>query len=90
MSEESVVRETSAWRIVRQLIDHTWGGQEIDEADFARICAGFRSRGGLWESLMGGDMASMKALEDSLDELMKTRAAVAGSRLSFVALLLMK
>lgn len=68
------MKDTAAYRIVRQIVDHTWGPDaKLDDKEFLQILTGFQRRGGSWERLMGGDMGCVKYLEDSIDNFMKVR-----------------
>jgi hypothetical protein len=56
------------------MVDHTWGPDEkINDRDVILICHSFHARGGSWEKLMAGDMASVTLLEDSIDSLVNSR-----------------
>jgi hypothetical protein len=68
------LKDTAAWRIVRQVVDHTWGDEELEDEAFLKICLLFVKNGGSWQNLMGGDMDSIKALEDSIDSFMKEKS----------------
>lgn len=72
---EAGVKDTVAFRVIRQITDHTWGSEfDLSDEDVVRICRTFSSRGGLWESLLGGDMTCVGILEKSIDELLAPRA----------------
>jgi hypothetical protein len=71
---DSVVKETIAYKIVRQIVDHVWGDEDLSDREFLSICAGFRLRGGSWEAVVRGDMRSVEALEDSIDSFMEARS----------------
>lgn len=74
---ESGVKDTAAYRIVRQVTDHTWGSDaKLDDAEVLRILDGFQARGGSWERLMAGDMKCVKALEESIDSFMNIRNVI--------------
>jgi hypothetical protein len=68
------VQDTAAYQIIRQVTDHTWGSEmELSDDDIITIYHSFRELGGSWEALMGGDMSSVKKLEDSIDALVAPR-----------------
>ncbi len=72
---EAGVKDTVAYRIIRQITDHTWGSEtELSDEDVVHVCLSFSARGGLWEALLGGDMRSVAHLEESIDELVAPRA----------------
>lgn len=82
MLEKLGVQDTAAYRIIRQVTDHTWGPDvDLSDADVRDICVSFYARGGSWESLMAGDMGCVAHLERSIDELVgpKRLAAMASS-----------
>jgi len=71
---EAGVKDTAAYRIIRQITDHTWGSDsDLSDEDVVTICRSFWARGGSWEALLGGDMASVGHLERSVDELLAPR-----------------
>lgn len=73
---EASVKDTTAYQIVRQVLDHTWGSDsKLSDEEFLKIVSGFFGFGGSWERLMSGDMKCVKALEDSIDGFMKSRIA---------------
>lgn len=72
---EAGVKDTVAFRIIRQVTDHTWGPEmELSDEDIVHVCRSFSSRGGLWESLLGGDMGCVAHLENAIDDLIAPRA----------------
>ncbi len=71
---EAGVKDTAAYRVIRQITDHTWGSDsDLSDDDVISVCRSFQARGGSWEALLGGDMASVVHLEHSIDELMGPR-----------------
>lgn len=76
------VKDTAAFRIIRQITDHTWGSEaDLSDDEVIDICRSFASSGGSWEALMGGDMDSVVILEKCIDGLVgpKQMASVASS-----------
>lgn len=72
--DEAGVKDTVAYRVIRQVTDHTWGSDtDLSDWDVVAICRSFASRGALWEGLLGGDMRCVEALEASIDELVGPR-----------------
>jgi hypothetical protein len=72
--EGAGVKDTTAYRIVRQVMDHIYGPDEKTSGkDFVSVYRSFREGGGSWESLMAGDMASVKVLEDVLEDFVQAR-----------------
>jgi hypothetical protein len=93
MGSESVVRETAAWRVVRQILDHCWGGADLSDDEFVELCVDFRRRGGLWEPVMSGDLDAIVILEKAIDSFIVCRDAESQSKTSsfgYLALSLMK
>jgi len=67
-------RDTAAYRVIRQMVDHSWGSNEtISDQDVVLICWSFHSRGGSWERIMDGDMSSVSLLEEIIDSLVNGR-----------------
>ncbi len=68
------VKDTTAYKIVRQITDHVYGPDEkLSPEDFVKIYHDYGSRGGSWEKLMDGDMGCVKIIEDSIDTFVKGR-----------------
>jgi hypothetical protein len=64
------IRDTTAYRIIRQIIDHTWGSDiELEDPEIINICQSFHRLGGSWEQLMNGDISNFTYLEQSIDTL---------------------
>lgn len=73
MSDFSV-KDTAAWRVVRQLIDHGWGQDEkLEDHEFLDLCSEFHQCGGSWEALMKGDSSCVEILENSIQFLFEER-----------------
>jgi hypothetical protein len=67
-------KDTAAHRVIRQMVDHTWGPDEkISDQDLVLICRSFRDRGGSWKGLMDGDISFVTMLEDAIDSLVNGR-----------------
>ena len=72
--EDPGVKDTAAYKIVRQVMDHIYGADEKTSGkEFVDIYHRFHSDGGSWECLMDGDMNSVKILEDVLEDFVQTR-----------------
>jgi hypothetical protein len=68
------MEDTAAFKIVRQMINHSWGSDEdISEEELIKISRDFRANGGSWQRLMDGDIASVNILEDVIDDLINNR-----------------
>lgn len=66
--KELGVKDTAAYRVIRQVVDHTWGSDEkLDDDEVVSLCRDFRELGGTWRGIMDGDMKCVKALEDAID-----------------------
>lgn len=78
--KEPGVKDTTAYKIVRQITDHVYGPDtKISNEEFVKIFHDYASRGGSWERLMDGDMGCVKIIEDSID------AFVSGRRMASIA-----
>lgn len=82
------IKDTVAYRISRQIMDHMYGSDEdMSDEDFVGIYTDFHRRGGSWKDIMDGDMKSVKHIEDSIEYLVKSRstgkiAVIVSSRFS--------
>lgn len=71
---EPGVKDTAAYKIVRQITDHVYGPDtKLSNEEFVKIFYDYGRRGGSWERLMDGDMGCVKIIEDSIDAFMNTR-----------------
>lgn len=74
LNDKAGVKDTTAYKIVRQIMDHIYGEDEdITNGDFVNLYHDFLRRGGSWKALMDGDMKSVKFIEDALESLVKSR-----------------
>lgn len=72
--KSSGVKDTTAYKIVRQIVDHVYGSDEkISGEDFVFVHHAYIADGGSWEKLMAGDMGCVKILEDVLERFVKDR-----------------
>jgi hypothetical protein len=63
-----------AWRIVQELIKHTWGeDKSFDDNDFLNICSNFVREGGFWQGLMEGDLKHISLLSNKINDFMSNR-----------------
>jgi len=70
----SGVKDTTAYKIIRQMTDHIWGSdEELEDEDVVAICRLFTHRGGLWQSLMDGAMNDAIRLEKAIESVVKYR-----------------
>lgn len=68
------VKDTAAFRVIRQIVDHTWGSDEkLDDREIVALCKAFRDNGGSWRGVMGGDSSSVQKLEDVIDFYLQNR-----------------
>ncbi len=66
------VKDTTAYKIVRQMVDHIWGSdQELSEIQFAAVCRLFKIRGNDWKDLMDGSMDTAVRLEECIEAVIK-------------------
>jgi hypothetical protein len=74
VDDESAVKNTVAFRIVRQIVDHVYGADEkISPEEFLNVYRIFNGAGGSWEGLIDGDMKSVAILEGALDRFIRFR-----------------
>ncbi len=70
----SDLRQTAAYRIVREIIDHSWGADEaLSDEDLIKICDMFRQIGGKWEPLIDGDLDAVCNLEHVIEGFINSR-----------------
>jgi hypothetical protein len=71
------VKDTTAFKIVRQITDHVYGPDtEISDDDFVNLFRSYGSKGGSWERLMAGDIKCVKIIEEVIDGFMNNRKLV--------------
>lgn len=79
MTEGSGIGDTIAFRVVRQILDHIYGSDQVmEDEDFLSIFRTFVNLGGKWEHLLNGSPADMNRLMDVLKAYVKTRTNVKG------------
>lgn len=72
--KEPGVKDTTAYKIVRQITDHVYGPDtKLSNEDFVKIFHDYAARGGSWERLMDGDMRCVKIVEDTIDAFLQSR-----------------
>ena len=71
--ESIKIKDTIAYKIIRQMVDHIWGGQELSDDQLMSICRLFGSRGASWESLMNGSMDNSVILEECIESVIKNK-----------------
>lgn len=73
MSDDSV-KQTLAYRIVRQIVDHVYGSDEtVSPEEFLHVYHVFNGAGGSWEAVVNGDMHAVALLEGAIDRFLKWR-----------------
>lgn len=72
--KELGVKDTAAFRVIRQVVDHTWSpDEEISDEDVISVCRGFHKRGGSWRGLLAGDVRDFQILEGTIESLLELR-----------------
>lgn len=67
-------KTTVAYKITRQLVDHVYGeDQKITDPNFYGICNIFFRSGGLWKSIVDGDIDHIVKLEKAIAIIVKTQ-----------------
>ena len=70
------IKDTTAYTIVRQMMDHIYGDDEkLSSEDFGAIFKMYLGRGGSWEGIMDGSMKDVKTLENVLQAFVNYRSA---------------
>lgn len=73
--EDLGVQDTFAYKIIKQMMDHTWGGEEkLSDSDIIFIYHKFKQKGGSWKSLMDGDVRNLQILEGAIKDLLNFRS----------------
>jgi len=66
--DDASVKDTVAYGIVRQLLDHIWGSEvELSDSEFLDVYKTYMSMGGSWEQLIKGSMDKFDLLKDVLE-----------------------
>lgn len=74
MTENAGVKNTMAYKVVRQVLDHVWGpDEELSDEEFVRVFRAISRTGLSWEKVVLGDMASIQAIERVLELFVTTR-----------------
>jgi len=65
---EKIYKETTAYRVIRQLIDHSWGVDvDVSSGLLTDICKTFYRLGGSWERLVDGDPKCFRILDSAIN-----------------------
>ena len=82
--EPAGIKDTTAYKIIRQVTDHIWGSdEELSDEKVAAICRLYAGRGASWEALMNGSMDSAVQLEHCIEAVVKfTRNGRIASRVA--------
>ena len=69
LAMESDIKDTAAWRVMEQIIEHTYGGgSDMDSEAALSVCESFKKGGGKWKDLMDGDPEHLSRLESCIDK----------------------
>jgi len=72
--KELGVKDTAAFRVIRQVVDHTWSpDEEVSDEDVVSVCRDFHKRGGSWRGLLAGDVRDFQVLEETIESLLELR-----------------
>ncbi len=68
------VKNTVAYKIIRQMTDHIWGSdEELEDSDVIAILQLFQSRNQSWQALINGSMDSAVELEECIEIVIKSK-----------------
>lgn len=71
---DDIVKETVAYRVCRQIVDHVYGSEEkLSSEEFLQVYRIFHGAGGSWEGVIRGDLHAVNLLEGALDRFMRWR-----------------
>lgn len=74
MGSPSGIKQTAAYKIIREMVDHGWDSDtRLEKEEVVSICKTFSAKGGSWESYMSGDFRQFTLLEDIVKKHMKNR-----------------
>lgn len=72
--KETGVKDTAAFRVIRQVVDHAWSSdEEVRDEDVVNICLEFHRLGGSWKGLMEGDVRAFHILERAIEGFLEFR-----------------
>jgi hypothetical protein len=75
--ERAGVKDTTAYKITRQVMDHVYGDDEkLSSDEFVAVFNMYLGRKGSWEGIMAGDMKNVEILEGVLESFVNYRRAV--------------
>lgn len=77
MMSDIGVKDTTAYKITRQIMDHIYGSDEkLSNKEFLAIYELFNRSGGSWGALMNDSMDDVVKLEKCLENFVKYRNTV--------------
>ena len=72
MSIES--KDTTAWRVIEQVLKHVWGpGEELDDDEVLLVCKLFQKAKGSWKKIVEGDYEHIEILEECINNVLLSR-----------------
>lgn len=73
--EDLGLQDTFAYRIIKQIMDHTWSDEsKLSDTEVIYVYHRFSNGGGSWQKLMDGSIEEIKTLEDAIKDLLNVRA----------------
>ena len=71
---DDIVKQTVAYRVCRQIVDHVYGSDEkLSPDEFLQVYRMFNGAGGSWEAVVRGDLHAITLLEGAIDRLFRWR-----------------
>jgi hypothetical protein len=68
------IKDTTAWRVIEQILKHVWGpGEEMNDDEAYAVCKMFWRSGGSWKQLVEGDPEHVSILEECINNVISAR-----------------
>lgn len=68
------VKDTTAYAVVEQIIDHNWTAKhKLADDEFLSLCLAFEKSNGSWSGLMDGDIGQVVKLTTLIEDLINLK-----------------
>jgi len=68
-------KDTTAWAITRQILDHSFGNDEdLEDDEFLNLCQRYYEENGSWEEIQNGDYRLVKLIESLIEQIITGRS----------------
>ena len=74
------LKDTTAYKVVDQMLSHTWGSPEWEDRDLVCVYRLFARRKGSWSGIVEGDTDQHRLLENTIGDYLNYRDLIKAAR----------